>query len=147
MLKEDFWGKITNSTFFNISCPIMPKCFKKKKKLCDRPWDIRLNNFGPNWAQILLLPEKRIFGGKLTNTTIVYLLCPIMLQCLKKNTCRSWVIRCCSFLPNWTQITHLPLQEIFSEKLTLIFVCFRHPITILQCSKKSLKWVTKYKVA
>ena len=53
------------------------------KKLCDRSWNIRLNYFGPNWAQILLFLEKGIFLGKLTNTTIFYLLCPIMPQCLK----------------------------------------------------------------
>ena len=34
----------------------MPKFFKKK--LCDRSRDIRLNNFGPNWYQIVLLIEK-----------------------------------------------------------------------------------------
>ena len=28
--------------------------------------DIRFNNSRPNWAQIVLLPEKRIFFGKLS---------------------------------------------------------------------------------
>ena len=36
------------------------------------------------WAQIVFLLEKGIFLGKLPNTTIVYILCPIMLQYLKK---------------------------------------------------------------
>ena len=36
------------------------RCFKTK--LCDKLWiDIRLNNFRPNWTQIVLLLEKRIF--------------------------------------------------------------------------------------
>ena len=56
MLKEGFWEKLANVTFVNILCLIMPKFFKKK--LCDRSRDIRLNNFGPNWYQIVLLIEK-----------------------------------------------------------------------------------------
>ena len=38
---------------------------------------------------------------------------------VSKNTGRSWVIRCCSFGPNWTQITHLPLQGIFLKNWLL----------------------------
>ena len=38
----------------------------------------RLHNFGSKWAQIAT------FRGKLTNVTIVYLLCLIMLKCFRK---------------------------------------------------------------
>ena len=83
-----------------------------QKTLCERSWDISLNNFGPNWAQIVLFLEKMIFWKnwqllllstyflplscncpfpwkddfleKLTITTLVYLLFTIKLQCLKK---------------------------------------------------------------
>ena len=55
-LKEDFWEKLANVTFLNLFCPIILKC--SKKKLCDRSRDIRLNNFGQNWDQIVLLIEK-----------------------------------------------------------------------------------------
>ena len=58
-LKEDFWGKLTNANFVNLLCPIMQKYFKTK--LCGRSWDIGLNNFGPNWAKIVILLEKMIF--------------------------------------------------------------------------------------
>ena len=34
---------------------------KKKRQLCDRSWDIRFNNFGPNWVEIILLLERMIF--------------------------------------------------------------------------------------
>ena len=40
--------------------------------------NIRLHNFSPNWAQIAQ------YLWKLTNVTIVYLSCPIMLKCLKQ---------------------------------------------------------------
>ena len=56
--------------------------------------DITLNNSRPNWAQIVLLLEKRIFSRKLNNTTFIYLLCSIMLLCLKKTPLRlGWTIR------------------------------------------------------
>ena len=135
---------MTNITFFNLSRPIMPKCFKKK--LCDRSWDIRINNFGTNWAQILFLLEKGVFLEKLTNNTIFYLLCPIMLQCLRK-TLADHNIRYWNFGPNSTQIIHLPLQGIFFKKSHCYLYLLRYPITILQCLKRSWKWITKYKAA
>ena len=80
-----------------------------KKKLCDRSWDIRLNNFGPNWAQILLLLEKGIFW----ENWLTPLFSTHYASLSQKNTGRSCDIRCWSFGPNWTQITHLPLQGKF----------------------------------
>ena len=59
-LKKDFWGNwpmLPLSAFVYLS-PIMLKCFKKN--LYNRSWDIKLNNFGPNWVLIVLLPEKEI---------------------------------------------------------------------------------------
>ena len=47
-----------------------------QNKLCERSWDIRLNNLPLAW--------KVDFLRKLTNTTTVYLLCPIILESLKK---------------------------------------------------------------
>ena len=77
LLKEDLWE---NWPMLTLSVYGVPSCQNFSKNLCHRPWDIRLNHFGPNWAQILLLLEKGIFLGKLNNTTIVYILCPILLQ-------------------------------------------------------------------
>ena len=130
-VKRGFLWKMTNTTFFNLSCPIMPKCLKKK--ICDRSWDIRLDNFGPNWAQILLLLEKGIFW----ENWLTLLFSTHYATLSQKNTGRSCDIRCWSFGPNWTQITHLSLNGIFFKKLTDIFVYFRYPITILQCLKKN----------
>ena len=48
-----------------------------QKNLCDSSWDIFLD---PNCP----FAWKEDFLGKLTTTAIVYLLCPIMLQYLKK---------------------------------------------------------------
>ena len=55
------------------------------KKLYGRSRDLRSISFGANWAQIVLLLENVFFLlRKLTNAIFVYLLCPIMLQSLKK---------------------------------------------------------------
>ena len=43
---------------------------------------IILGQIGPKLFSCL----KRDFLGKLTNTAIIYLLCPLMLQCLKENS-------------------------------------------------------------
>ena len=107
---------MTNTTFFNLSCPIMSKCLEKTLWLILR-------------YKILLLLGKGIFGGKLTNTTIFYLLCPIMLQCLKK----YWQIMRYKVLKFWAKLdTNHPLTPTRE-----IFVYFRYPITILQCFKKN----------
>ena len=38
VLNKDFWGKLTNTNFFNLLCPIMQKYFKVN-------WDINWNRF------------------------------------------------------------------------------------------------------
>ena len=58
VLKEDFCGKLTNANFVNLLSH-HAKIFLNK--LCGRSWDIRSNNFGAIWAQIVLLLEKGIF--------------------------------------------------------------------------------------
>ena len=82
------------------------------------------------------------FLGKLTNTSIVYLLCPIMLQCLKK-ILRIWQIMRYNVLQFWAKLdTNYPLmlKGNFLEKLTDVsFVYLMYPIIILQC----LKWIIK----
>ena len=40
-----FLWKLTNVTIAYLLCSIMQKCFNEN--LCDRSWDIRLNNSGP----------------------------------------------------------------------------------------------------
>ena len=102
-----------------------------KKKLCDRSWDIRLNNFGPSWAQILLLLEKGVFW----ENWLTLLFSTHYATISQKNTGRSCDIKCWSFGPNWTRITHIPLQGIFLKKLSDSFVYFRYPITIPHCLK------------
>ena len=51
--------------------------------------DIRLCNFGPNWAHI---SPKGDFFGKIIYASFVYLLCLIMPQKFKKFL-REWIIR------------------------------------------------------
>ena len=133
-VKRGFLGKNDQYYLFQSIMSHHDKMSQKKKKnLCDRSWDIRLNNFGPNWPQILLLLEKGIFWENWLT-----LLCSTHYAAKsQKNTGRSSDIRCWSFGPNWTQITHLPLQGIFLKKLTDIFVYSRYPITILKCLKKN----------
>ena len=111
---------MTSITFFNLSCSIMPKCFKKN---CDRSWNIRLNNekgiFLENWLTLLFSTHYATMS--------------------QKNTGKSCDTRCWSFVPNWTQITQLPVQGTFFKKLTVIFVYFKYPIAILQRLKKIIK--------
>ena len=57
--KTEFLGKLSNVTIVYLLCLILLKCLKKN--CYDRSWDIRLNNFGPNWVLIIFLPEKKIF--------------------------------------------------------------------------------------
>ena len=138
--------KLTNATFVNLMLPIMLKCFQKN--LCDRSWDIRLNNFGSNCVQIVLLLEKRIFLENWLNTTVavVYLWCPIMLQCLKKilkirQTMRYKILRFCAKLDT------NQLEFFWKIDWHVNFFYFMYPIIILQCLKKSFKLITIYKVA
>ena len=71
----------------------------------------------------LKLPNctKTEFLGKLSNVTIVYLLCLILLKCFKKNRYdRSWDIRSKNFGPNWVLIIFLPEKKIFWENWLIL---------------------------
>ena len=103
--KRDLWRKLTKTTFVNLLYPIMLKCFQK---ICDR-WYIRLNNFGANWAQIVLLHANRIFWENWLILLLSTSCAPLSYNVWKISLVygRSWDIRCCSFGPNWRQITQL----------------------------------------
>ena len=118
----------------------VPSCQNvKKKKICDRSWDIRLNSFGPNWAQILLLLEKGIFWENWLT-----LLCSTHYATMsqkKKKKKKYWQIMWYKVLKFWAKLdTNHPLTPTkgFFKKTDWYFC--------LQCLKKSLKWITKYKV-
>ena len=74
------------------------------KKLCDRSWDTRLNNFGPNWVQFLLLFEKRIFWENWLSLVFSTYCAPLCYYISNKKNKIGWScdISCCSFGPNWT---------------------------------------------
>ena len=122
-VKKGFLGKNHQYYPFQSIMSHHAKMFQKKKNnLCDRSWDIRLNNFGPNWTQILLFFEKEIFWENWLT-----LLCSTHYATMsQKNNGRSCDIRCWSFGPNWTQITHLPLQGIFLKKLIFSLLQIPH---------------------
>lgn len=69
-----------------------------QKDLYVKSWDIRLNNYVPNWKENVILPKKVIFFRKLTNTTI-YLICPTPKKSLHLS--RSWDIWRLSSLMFW----------------------------------------------
>ena len=66
-VKRGFRKKLANVTFVNL-LPHHAKIFLKK--LCDRSRDIRLNNFGPNWYQVVLLIEKGKNWTQITHLTL-----------------------------------------------------------------------------
>ena len=71
----------------------------------------------------LKLPNctKAGFLWKLTNVTIVYLLCLILLKCFKKNLYdRSWDIRLNNFGSNWVLIIFSPEKKIFWENWLML---------------------------
>ena len=76
-------------------------------------------------------------------------MCPVMLQYLKIILRVGQIMRY-KVLQFWAKLdTNHPFTRKgdFFEKLTDInLVYFIYPITILQSLKKSLKWITKYKV-
>ena len=84
-------------------------------------WSKYVIPLSDNISKILSLPNctKIRFLGKLTNVTIVYLLCPIMLKCFKKNLYdRSWYkveYIWAKLGQNWALIVLLPEKEIFWE--------------------------------
>ena len=55
MISREKWLIILFSIYYLLSWQNF------SKKLCDRSWDITLNNFGPNWVQILFFFQKGIF--------------------------------------------------------------------------------------
>ena len=139
VLKEDFWGKLTNANFVNLLYPIMQKYFKTK--LCGISWDIRSNNFGANWVQIVILLEKGIFWENWQMLLLFTDYAPVCYKVSKMSLAygRSWGTRCYSFGPNWTQITDLHLKRgFFFEKYTNAnFDYFMYLIKILQSSEKT----------
>ena len=74
-----------------------------------------MNNFGPNWVEIVFLLENIIFWENwlilLLSTYCAPLCYNVSKQCLEKG--RSWDLRPCSFEQNWTQISYLCLEGIF----------------------------------
>ena len=97
VLKEDFWGKTD------------------QYKLCQSIGSNNLGQTGPK----LSFCKRGFFLEKLTNTTIVYLLCRNMLQCLKKLLSIGQIMRY-KVLQFWTKLdTNYPftLKENFSWKL------------------------------
>ena len=124
--KRGFLGKLTNVTFIYILCPIMLKCFKK---IYDRSWDIRLNSFGVNWAQIVFLSEKGIFWE---NWLIhAYLFCPIMPQCLLKILTLEQIMRY-KVSQFWVKLDPnfpFPQNRVFNWLVTM------YSIIILQCQR------------
>ena len=124
VLNGKFCGKLTKVTFISLLCSIMLKCFKRKNN-SDRSWDIRLNNFGPNWTQIVLLLKK----GTFWENWLILLLstnCAPICYDVSKKILRVWqimrYIRCWSFEPNWTQITQLSLKEIFLKNWLMLIL-------------------------
>ena len=88
---------------------------------------------GPNYP----FAWKDDFLRRLINTTFVYLLCSIMLLCLKKKPLRvGQIMRYKILLFGFKLDTNdlFALAGDFFEKLTDVnFVYFMYPITILQC--------------
>ena len=85
-------------------------------KLCDRSWDIRLNNFGRNWSQIVLSLEKRIFGEYWVMLLLSTYCAPL---CLEK-VLRIRSIMRYEALQFWTKlntITLFTLKEDFCWKI------------------------------
>ena len=57
--KKIFLGKWL-TLFLGIYC--VPLCHKTSKRSSEsKPWDIRLYNFSPNWAQIVFFPKGNFF--------------------------------------------------------------------------------------
>ena len=106
------------------------KMFKKNKtKKIDRTWDIRLNNFVLNWAQIVLLLEKGTFWENWPILLLSTYCSPLRCNVSKKAVT---VPQYCSFEANWTEITYLCSISLFflclnSIKLHLkLFRCYHY---------------------
>ena len=100
--------------------------------------------------------QKGDFLRKLTNENIVYLLCPIMLQFLKTFLSAGHITRY-KVLQFWLKLDtnyRFTLKGVFLffffEKLTDVNFAYFMYRTLSKCynvQKKSLKWITRYKVA
>ena len=148
-VKRGFLGKTDQGYICQSITSHYAKMFQKTATL----WEIMRYKVENIWAKLdtnCLFAWKGDVLGKLTNTTIVYLLCPFMPQCLKNILILRQIIRY-EMLQFWAKldINHpFSLKGNFFKKLTDVnFVYFKCPITILQCLKKSLKWITKYNAA
>ena len=91
VLKEDFWGKTDQYKLCQSIVSHHAKIFQNK--LYGRSRDLRWISFRANWTQIVLLLENVFFFRKLPNSIFVYLLCPIMLQSLKKGLSVGQIMR------------------------------------------------------
>ena len=108
-------GKLNGKTNQGYLCQSIvlhhTKMFKKNKtKKIDGTWDIRLNNFVLNWAQIALLLEKGTFWE---NWPILLLSTYCSLLCCNVSKKVLTVPKYCSFEANWTEITHLCSISMF----------------------------------
>ena len=90
-----------------------------KRNLCSRIWDIRFHNFGLNWSQIAQLPQKGIFLRKLTNVTLVHMLCFVMIKCFKKILTANYEIKGYIILDQFG--SKLIIWEIWENWLMLFF--------------------------
>ena len=110
-------------------------------------WDIRLNNFGPNWAQILLLLEKGIFWENWLTLLFSIYCAPLCYNVSKK----YWQIMRYKVLKFWAKLdTNHPLTPTrdFFKKADWYFCLLQIPHhNTAMFKKKSLKWITKYKAA
>ena len=95
-----------------------------------------LAKLGPNCPFAI----KEIFFEALTNTTIVYILCHIMLQCLQKDFRVRQIMRY-KVLQFWTKLnTNHPFSFTgdFFERLNYVnYICLMYPIAIPQCFRKN----------
>ena len=139
-VKRGFLGKTDQSK-------LCPSIVSHHAKIFGRSRDIRSNNVGANWAQIVLLLEKGIFWENWLMLLLSTYCAPLCYKVSKNSLAlgRSWGIRCCSFGPNWTQITDLPLKKSFFWKnwLMLILSTSWTYQTTTMFGKTSLKWITK----
>ena len=107
-------------------------------------WDIRLQNFGPNWAQIAQLCYAEIWP-----------MLPLPIYCtpscqntFKKVCGRLWHVRLNNFEPNWAQIVLLLERWFFGGKLTDATIFYLFCPIKLQFLKKFLRvgQIMRYKV-
>ena len=90
------------------------------KKLDGRSWDRRLNHFGPNWPQILLLLEKRIFWENWLTLLLSTYCAPLCYNVSKK----YWQIMRYKMLKFWAKLdTNYPLTPTgdFFKKIDCYF--------------------------